>query len=97
MIVFLLFQPIRMRTDKVVVQFVHHYVKNLMLMNHNMHGNNSEKTFKCILQSFFYSVSIPKYRVNSNIYQFRPPKRAHLSDLSADSVALANVIIQNLY
>jgi len=35
-------------------------------------------------------VSIPKYRVNSNIYQFRPPKRAHLSDLSTDSVALAN-------
>ncbi|CAF4583869.1 unnamed protein product [Rotaria sp. Silwood1] len=35
-------------------------------------------------------VSIPKYRVNSNTYQFRPPKRAHLSDLSADSVALAN-------
>ncbi|CAF4024665.1 unnamed protein product, partial [Rotaria sp. Silwood1] len=38
-------------------------------------------------------VSIPKYRVNSNTYQFRPPKRAHLSDLSADSVALANVIL----
>lgn len=43
--------------------------------------------------SFFNRVSIPKYRVNSNVYQFRPPKRAHLSDLSTDSVALANVII----
>jgi len=29
--------------------------------------------------------------VNSNNYHFRPPKRAHLSDLSMDSVALANV------
>ncbi|CAF1444124.1 unnamed protein product [Adineta ricciae] len=35
-------------------------------------------------------VSIPKYRVNTNTYKFRPPKRAHLSDLSTDSVALAN-------
>ncbi|UJR27368.1 hypothetical protein I4U23_008660 [Adineta vaga] len=35
-------------------------------------------------------VSIPKYRVNSNTYKFRPPKRAHLSDLTTDSVALAN-------
>jgi len=40
---------------------------------------------------FLSSVSIPKYRVNSNNYHFRPPKRAHLSDLSMDSVALANV------
>ncbi|CAF1123473.1 unnamed protein product [Rotaria sordida] len=35
-------------------------------------------------------VSIPKYRVNSNTYQFQPRKRANLSDLSTDSVALAN-------
>ncbi|CAF0834602.1 unnamed protein product [Adineta steineri] len=35
-------------------------------------------------------VSVPKYRVNANAYKFRPPKRAHLSDLSTDSVALAN-------
>jgi hypothetical protein len=66
-------------------------------MNHNMRGNNSGKNFSIHSPIFLYSVSIPKYRVNSNIYQFRPPKRAHLSDLSADSVALANVIIQNLY
>ncbi len=52
-----------------------------------------KKSFLDILNLVFNSVSIPKYRVNSNMYQFRPPKRAHLSDLSTDSVALANVII----
>lgn len=41
--------------------------------------------------SFVNSVSVPKYRVNANAYHFRPQKRAQLSDLSSDSVALANV------
>ncbi|CAM4794244.1 unnamed protein product [Rotaria magnacalcarata] len=35
-------------------------------------------------------VSVPKYRVNRNAYNFRPSKRGNLSDLSIDSVALAN-------
>ncbi len=52
------------------------------------------KEFQILFFIFLNRVSIPKYRVNSNTYQFRPPKRAHLSDLSTDSVALANVIIK---
>lgn len=35
-------------------------------------------------------VSIPKYRVNSNAYHFRPQKRSNLSDSKVDSVALTN-------
>ena len=78
--------------DKVLVQSADHYAKNRMLTNHNTHGNNQRRTL--IDETFcvnLYRVSIPKYRVNSNTYKFRPPKRAHLSDLSTDSVALANV------
>ena len=40
----------------------------------------------------FNRVSVPKFRVKDNVYQFRPQKRALLSDLSTDSVALANVM-----
>lgn len=40
------------------------------------------------------SVSVPKYRVKPNTYQFRALKRAHLPDSSSDSVALANVTIK---
>lgn len=63
-------------------------------MNLNMHGKTTKRKYLKYYVSI-NRVSIPKYRVNSNIYQFRPPKRAHLADLSTDSVALANVFIIN--
>jgi hypothetical protein len=61
---------------------------------HGKHLKNKQTTFCSFLKFCLNRVSIPKYRVNANAYQFRPPKRAHLSDLSTDSVALANVIIR---
>lgn len=64
-----------------------------MPMNLNMLGKNGQiHSHSFILQFVFNRVSVPKFRVKDNVYQFRPQKRALLSDLSTDSVALANVM-----
>ena len=87
------FQPILIAMGKAVVPYAIRYERNPPFTSHNTHGEitlrNSE--FLCTLR--LISVSVPKYRVKSNVYQFRAPKRAHLSDLSTDSVALVNVSV----